>query len=65
MNYSDYIRTMAPFVPPMLTPSLVVRLVRRKLDPRIRRPRCWRNQRHLLYRQALNFYQNDPWSRNL
>ncbi len=65
MNYSDYIRAVAPFTPPMLNPGLVVRLVRRRLDPRVRRPHRWRRQRHLLYRQALNFYRTDPWTRNL
>ena len=59
MPYSQYARLTQAFPLSTLTPGLLIRLVRRKLRPEVRRPRQWRAQRHALYRSALTRLRED------
>lgn len=59
MPYSQYARLTQAFPVLLLTPGLVLRLVRRRLRPDVRRARQWREQRHSLYRSALTHMRRD------
>ena len=54
-EYSD--RCTQAFAPSMMDAALVIRLIRRKLPPVTRRPHQWRQQRHRLYRGALDIWR--------
>ena len=53
MPYSQYARLTQAFPVALLTPGLVIRLVRRRLRAEVRRGRQWRAQRHALDRSAM------------
>ena len=59
MPYSQYARLTQAFPVPLLTPGLVLRLVRRRLRPEVRRARQWRQQRRDLYQSALTHMRQD------
>ena len=59
MPYSQYARLTQAFPVPLLTPGLVLRLVRRRLRPEVRRAHQWRQQRRDLYKSALTHMRQD------
>ena len=59
MPYSQYARLTQAFPVSLLTPGLVLRLVRRRMRPEVRRPRSFREARHATYRGALARLQHD------
>ena len=59
MPYSQYARLTQAFPIPLLTPGLLLRLVRRRLCPEVRRARHWREQRRAVYRAALTHLRQD------